>query len=178
MSEEIRALIFLTAIIAVPLFFFLRFSNHISLKKNVMSWTIVWVLTTLLAFFAPNFWLYALFLAFGLYYYTRNKPILKISLFFVLLPAVPAATILIPSFGLVNYVFHIGHHHVLTLILLLPLLLNRTRGIKTNKSINILIFSYFFVNSWHIISGFRRHRSYAKWFYKSDYYADTILCDQ
>ncbi|MBL4602292.1 MAG: O-antigen ligase family protein [Emcibacteraceae bacterium] len=143
MSEEIRALIFLTAIIAAPLFFFLRFSSHIALKKNVIIWIQVWVLTTLLAFFAPNFWLYALFLAFGLYYYTRNKPILKISLFFVLLPAIPAATILIPSFGLVNYVFHIGHHHVLTLILLLPLLLKRSRGIKTNKSINILIFSYF-----------------------------------
>lgn len=143
MTEEIRALIFIFAIMTVPIYMFLRYAAQAGFKRDAQKWVTVWALTTLLAFLSPNFWLYAVFLSIGLFYFTQKKPILKISLFFVLLPSLPAATIQIPGFGLINYLFNIGHHHILAIVLLLPLVLKKSRGININKVTNILVFVFF-----------------------------------
>ena len=143
MTEEIRALIFIFAIVSVPIYLFLRYATQIGFKNDTQKWSTAWVFATLLAFLSPNFWVYAIFLSIGLFYFTRSKPILKISLFFVLLPTLPAATILVPGFGGINYLINIGHHHVLSLVLLLPLLLKKTRGNNNNKLINILVFIFY-----------------------------------
>ncbi|HRW30162.1 MAG TPA: hypothetical protein P5227_09215, partial [Emcibacteraceae bacterium] len=143
MSEEIRALIFIAVIVSVPLFLFLRYSSSEGLKKDVKTWISVWVFTTFLAFLAPNFWLYAITLSIFLIFLTRNNPILKLCLFFLLLPSIPAATVMVPGFGIINYFIYTGPHHVIILVLLLPLLISSRRGLNVNKSVNILAFVYF-----------------------------------
>jgi len=143
MSEEIRALIFIAVIVSVPLFLFLRYSSSEGLKKDVKTWISVWVFTTFLAFLAPNFWLYAITLSIFLIFLTRNNPILKLCLFFLLLPSIPAATVMVPGFGIINYFIYTGPHHVIILVLLLPLLISSRRGLIVNKSVNILAFVYF-----------------------------------
>ncbi len=143
MTEEIRALIFIFAIVTGPIYLFLRFSSSQNLKKETKGWIIVWCCTTVLAFLSPNFWIYAAFLFVGLNYYAGPNPIQRICLFFVLLPSLPAATIAIPGFGLINYLFSIGHHHVLILSLLVPLILKKSNGITINRSVNFMLLLYF-----------------------------------
>jgi O-antigen ligase len=143
MTEEIRALVFIFVIVTVPIYMFMRYAAQVGYKHYAQKWIAAWVLTTLLAFLSPNFWVYAVFLSIGLLYFTQKNPIMKISLFFVLIPSLPAATVQIPGFGLINYLFYIGHHHVLIIVLLLPLMLKKSRCINKNKAMNILVIAFF-----------------------------------
>jgi len=145
MTEEIRALIFLFTVIAVPIYFFLRYAAYLSIKREAKAWVTIWVIVTAMTFLIPNFWIYAFLLIIGLHYYTRNNPTLKISLFFVLLPSIPAATISIPGFGIINYLFDIGHHHILSIVLLGPLLMTKYKGFNPNKAVNLFVLCYFLV---------------------------------
>lgn len=145
MTEEIKALIFIFAIISVPIYLFLRYCAHLSLKREAKLWVGVWTVFTAMAFLVPNFWVFAFLITVGLHFITRHKPILKISLFFILLPSLPAATISIPGFGIINYLFDIGHHHILSIVLLGPLLLTKYRGFNPNKTVNMFVLCYFLI---------------------------------
>ena len=145
MTEDIRALIFIFILVSGPIFLFNHFAHAHNLKRDVKTWTIVWCATTILAFLSPNFWIYAAFLAIGLSYISQADAIKRICLFFVLLPSLPAATIAIPGFGLINYVFNIGHHHILSLVLLLPLAIRKSKGINATKFVAYVLLTYFLI---------------------------------
>lgn len=79
----------------------------------------LWLFFTLAAFFAQSFWIYALVVGAGLVA-TRAREPNPASLFYFLLFLMPAASIPIPGFGVVNYLFELNHIRLLSLLLLLP----------------------------------------------------------
>lgn len=143
MPEEIRALIFIFIIISLPLALFIRFASYLSLKAEAKQWAVIWAITTILAFLLPNFWIFSVFITILLLVFTKNNPILKICLFFVLLPSLPAASIAIPGFDIINYFFNINFPLLLSIILLLPLAFSRSSPNRATKSIRYFIYSFF-----------------------------------
>lgn len=142
MPLEVRSLIFIFIFVAVPIFLFLRFAKYHSLKAEVKKWVIVWGLVTSLAFLSPNFWVFASIVTAILIYFTKNDNILKISLFFVLLPSVPAGSITIPGFGLINFLFDLDFPLLLSIVLLVPIMLTNTKSKNKVKSVNVFIYAF------------------------------------
>lgn len=147
MPEEVRALIFIFMIVSIPMFIFMRFAALLSLKTEVKKWAIIWSVTTALAFLSYNFWVFLAFMSLILLTYTRNNPVLKISLFFVLLPSVPSGFVIIPGFGIVNYLISVNFQMFLTAILLLPLLILQTNSNRAIKSSEYFIYCFFIMST-------------------------------
>ena len=79
----------------------------------------LWLFFTLAAFFAQSFWIYALVVGVGLAA-TRTRDPNPTSKFYFFLFLLPAASIPIPTLGLVNNLFELNHIRLLSLLLLLP----------------------------------------------------------
>ncbi len=79
----------------------------------------LWFGLTLGAFLAPNFWAYA-FIAILLLLYANRRETNPPALFFFVLFAIPAATVVIPGLGLVSYLFLLSYPRILELFVLLP----------------------------------------------------------
>ena len=146
MSEEIKVLIFIFGVAVVPIFLLVQFASYHSLKKEAKLWSIIWITTTILAFMSPNFWFFIAFMAIILLVITKNKPMLKLCLFFVLLPSIPPGIAVIPGFGIINYLFNISFQLFLSIVLLTPLAFARTRQNISIKSVKYLIFAFCLLN--------------------------------
>nr|WP_208300027.1 O-antigen ligase family protein [Aquabacterium sp. A08] len=74
---------------------------------------------TLVAFVSHSFWVFALVVALVL---ALKRPPLGqvVGVWFLLMFVVPAASVNIPGFGLINYLFALNHLRLLSLVLLLP----------------------------------------------------------
>mgnify|MGYP000333150214 CR=1 FL=1 len=147
MPIEIRALIFIFLIVAIPMFIFMRFADHFSLKNETKKWVLIWVVTTALAFLSHNFWLFLAFMSLILLTYTKNNPTLKVSLFFVLLPSIPSGHAIIPGFGIVNYFISINFQMFLSAILMLPLAISKSNSNRAIKSSEFLIYCFFLLSA-------------------------------
>lgn len=79
----------------------------------------LWFGLTLAAFLAPNFWVYA-FIAMPLLLYVKRHESNVPALYFFILFVLPAATIPIPGWGLINVLFELSHARMLALVILLP----------------------------------------------------------
>jgi O-Antigen ligase len=88
-----------------------------------------WFAVTLIGFLAHNFWLYAL-LTGVLVAILARRDRNPLALFFLLLFAIPAYSMNVPGFGLINYLFTLNHVRLLSLAILLPL----SVALMTDKS--------------------------------------------
>lgn len=120
MPEYLRTLV-VVVLFANVVFYFARRNKAIfaaqddHLNRRVR----LWLLFTMVAFLAHNFWIYALVVAGGLIA-VRSKELNSAALFYFLLFLLPAASIQVPGFGAVNYLFDLDHIRLLSLTLLLP----------------------------------------------------------
>ncbi len=146
MSEEIKVLIFIFGVAVVPIFLLVQFASYHSLKKEVKLWSIIWITTTILAFLSPNFWFFLAFMGVILLAVTKNNPMLKLCLFFVLLPSIPPGTATIPGFGIINYLFNISFQLFLSIVLLTPLAFSNARHNISIKSVKYLILAFCLLN--------------------------------
>jgi len=119
MSESLRALVVIL-FLSIIFFKFVRPAAYsISGVENFTRRRNLWFALTIAAFLTPNFWVYTLFFIFLLAYARRHESNTP-ALFFFLLFALPMATILIPGYGIVQYVFALNHARILELFILLP----------------------------------------------------------
>lgn len=79
----------------------------------------IWLILTLVAFFSPNFWVYA-FIAASLLVYTNKKENNPVALFFFILFVVPDGSVMISGVGLMEHLFQLSHPRILELFILLP----------------------------------------------------------
>ncbi len=80
----------------------------------------LWFGLTLIAFLAYDYWLYA-FAASLLLVFSSGRETNKVALFFLVLLVIPATTIQVPGFGLINHLFTLHHVRLLELVILLPM---------------------------------------------------------
>lgn len=99
-------------------------------QQNFKQRKKLWILLTITAFLAHSFWIYAVVLI-GALLSTVSKEKNIPALFYFLLFLIPAASIQVPGFGLVNYLIDLDHIRLLTLVLLLPAWLKLRSSPKT-----------------------------------------------
>lgn len=146
MPEEIRALIFISIIVAIPLALFSKFASYYNLKKEVQTFTIAWIGITLLAFLTYNFWVFTILSGIFLLVICKENNVLKIALFFLLMLSIPTGSINIPGFGLVNFILTINFPMFLSAVLLLPLAIGKRNSNRAIKSSELFLYVFFFLN--------------------------------
>jgi len=87
---------------------------------TVQRWRNAWLSLTLLAFLAPNFWIFAGLASLWLLASLRREIDVIAGFYLLLLFAVPPATIQVPGLGLINYLIELSYPRLLSLVLLLP----------------------------------------------------------
>lgn len=136
MPEHIRAFIVVFVLGAVALTIFQRAAAPALEGAVLRRWRMDWLLFTALAFLSHNFWILC-GLVFLIFYFRRLQPAETFALFLLLLFVVPPADLIVPGFGVVNFLFLISYPRLLALALLLPLflgLLAENRGGKAPRS--------------------------------------------
>ncbi len=146
MPEEIRALIFILIIVAIPLALFPKFASYYNLKKEAQIFTIAWAGVTLLAFLTYNFWVFTVLSGIFLLVISKENNVLKIALFFLLLLSIPTGSINIPGFGLVNFILTVNFPMFLSAVLLLPLAIGKRNSNRAVKSSELFLYVFFLLN--------------------------------
>jgi hypothetical protein len=119
MPEHLRALIVL---LGIGLIFFWQSS---SVTSRILShaqhrrWRYAWLGVTLAAFLAHNFWIFCL-LYVGFVLHCKKRDGDPFALYVFLLLALPAFSLAVPGFGMVNYFIDLSPPRLLILALLLP----------------------------------------------------------
>lgn len=126
MPEYLRALIvILTLAFCTCLFFKPAFISAVPID-DFNRRRKLWFFLTTLVFLSHSFWLCIVASGIALHVFTKNDRN-KVAAYFFLLFAIPPIGALIPGFGIVNVLFSIDYLRLLTLVLLLPVLLHRSR---------------------------------------------------
>ncbi len=120
MPEHLRALV-VVLILAAGTFAVARAASAKLIRQpaDFRRWRNLWFATTLAAFFAHDFWIYAAAASLLIAFFQRSERN-TVALFFLLLFAVPPAATQIPGFGIINYVFSLDHIRLLELVILVP----------------------------------------------------------
>ena len=119
MPEHIRALVVILILAAT---FFSAVNNTASAiigRELYIARRNLWFMITLTAFLSPGFWVFA-FIAIFLLLSAKRRETNTPALFFFVLFALPIATVEIPGFGLINFLFLLSYYRILALLILLP----------------------------------------------------------
>lgn len=129
MPEHIRGLIVVLILSSSTWFAIQTITIQATTQRTVRQWRNLWFILTVAAFLLGNFWLYILVAA-TLLLVGRLNPVQALAGYCLLLFVVPAASIEVPGFGLINYFFTINQPRLLALLLLVPaaMALSRQRG--------------------------------------------------
>jgi O-antigen ligase len=133
MPEHFRALLVIVGLALISFSFSRRFSAGIISSIDFSRRRNLWLSLTIIAFLSHSFWIYGAIALLALTLAQRREPNIP-ALFFSLLFALPLASIDIPGFGMVNYLFSANHLHLLTLAVLMPAFL------RLHQSISVLPF--------------------------------------
>lgn len=119
MPEHLRALIVIAILTTVVFAFTKRpacamFDQHTFTRRRNL-----WFAVTFMAFLSPNFWLFA-GLASMLLMFARTQEDNLPALYFTILFALPVAYVVVPGFGLVNYIIDLSFQRILVFVLLFP----------------------------------------------------------
>lgn len=130
MPEHLRAFIVVLVLASVAWLFIQPRMAQIASHGVAQQWRNLWFALTIAAFLVDNFWLYGAF-AVLLLWVQRLAPVSALAAYCLLLMAVPAASVEVPGFGLINYFFAIDQPRLLALLLLAPaaLALSRQPGV-------------------------------------------------
>lgn len=119
MPEHIRALIIVVVLSGLSWVALQPALKNLGAAAQWRAWRLQWFVVTLTAFLVGNFWIYAA--AAGLLLLTRkHDPAAALAACCLLLFAVPAASINVPGFGLINYFVSLNQPQLLALLLLMP----------------------------------------------------------
>lgn len=130
MPEHVRALIVVALLSGLSWLAIRPSMAQTSSSSMTRRWRNLWLMLTGVAFLAGNFWLYAVFACLVLLA-QRFSPVQALAAFCLLLAVVPAASIDVPGFGLINYFFMLDQPRLLSLVLLLPAALALSRRADT-----------------------------------------------
>ncbi|WP_422418617.1 O-antigen ligase family protein [Pseudomonas sp. GZD-222] len=119
MPEHFRALIVILFLASIVFILARRPATDLIPYRDFKRRRNLWFAVTLLAFFSHSFWLYAAAMTIMLTLAGRREHN-PMALFFLLLFAIPPASVQIPGFGVINYLFELNHLRLLTLSVLLP----------------------------------------------------------
>jgi len=155
MPITIRALAFVyISVLIVHLFARKEFIRLIGISDyNKLLYSYIFVL--LVAALSPGYWIFLSILLIYIQIFLRKNPDLRISLFFMLIFAVPNFTLDIPGIFDIRFVMSMSYARFLILILLLPLLLSKRHKEYAPfgfLSTDIFVLAYILTNG---ILGFR-----------------------
>lgn len=119
MPEHLRALVVVLGLCSMTWWSVQPAITQASTTQAARQWRNLWFGLTVAAFLVGNFWLYAGLAATWLLI-QRFTPVRALSAYCLLLIVVPAASIEIPGFGLINYFFTLDQPRLLALVLLAP----------------------------------------------------------
>lgn len=119
MPEHIRALIVILFLAGIVFTLVRQSATDLIPYSDFKRRRNLWFALTLLAFFSHSFWVYAGVGAIVLFLAGRRERN-PMALFFLLLFLIPPASVKIPAFGVVNYLFDLDHVRLLLLCVLLP----------------------------------------------------------
>lgn len=119
MPEQFRALIVILFVASVVFFLARRPANDLIPDRDYKRRRNLWLLITLLAFFSFSFWVYTAAAVITLLV-ARRREHNAMALFFMLVFAIPPASVDIPGFGVINYLIELNHIRILTVCVLLP----------------------------------------------------------
>ncbi|MFJ4349125.1 O-antigen ligase family protein [Pseudomonas sp. NPDC089401] len=132
MPEQFRALIVILFLASVVFFLARRPASDLIPDRDFKRRRNLWLLVTLVAFFSFSFWVYAAAAVITLFLAQRREHN-AMALFFMLLFAIPPASVEIPGFGVINYLIEVNHVRILTLCVLLPAALALSRQADTPR---------------------------------------------
>lgn len=119
MPEHIRALIIVVVLSGLSWVALQPALKNLGAATEWRAWRLHWFAVTLTAFLVGSFWIYAAVT--GLLLLTRKiTPVTALAACCLLLFAVPAASINVPGFGLINYFVSLNQPQLLALLLLVP----------------------------------------------------------
>ena len=119
MPEYLRALIFVLILSSATWMVIQSSTIHTTSSATARQWRNLWFGISTIAFVANSFWFYSIVVSL-IFLIHRPTPIKALAFYALLLTTVPAAQIIVPGFGLVNYLFLLNQPKLLALILLLP----------------------------------------------------------
>lgn len=119
MPEHLRALVAILALSGLSFWLMRPAVANLVGTATFKQWRNLWLGLTLVAFISHSFWIYALVAALVLA--LKRPPMGQVvGVWLLLLFLVPAASVNIPGFGVINYLFALNHLRLLSLVLLLP----------------------------------------------------------
>ncbi|CAM4061954.1 Ligase [Pseudomonas reidholzensis] len=130
MPEHFRALIVIVFLAGVVFAMARTPSTDLIPEADFKRRRNLWFLLTFVAFFSHSFWVYAAVAAVIMYLAQRRERNV-VALFFILLFMIPPASVQIPGFGVINYLFELNHIRLLALFVLLPAALALSRQSDT-----------------------------------------------
>ncbi|MDH0732679.1 O-antigen ligase family protein [Pseudomonas sichuanensis] len=130
MPEHFRALVVILFLATVVFVLARGPASDLIPERDFKRRRNLWFALTLLAFVSYSFWVYAGAAAVIMYLAGRRERNIM-ALFFMLLFVMPPATVPIPGFGVINYLFDLNHVRLLTLCVLLPAALALRRQADT-----------------------------------------------
>ena len=119
MPEHLRALIVVLGLASFIWLLIQPSIAHATSPSVARAWRNLWFAMTAAAFTLGNFWLYVL-LAGAVLMAQRFTTLDALAAYLLLLLTVPAASVDVPGFGLINYFFTLNQPRLLALMLLLP----------------------------------------------------------
>jgi O-antigen ligase len=119
MPEHIRALIIILILSAIGFIFAKKITENIITKQEFERWRNLWFIVTLTAFLSHNFWIYVFVCSSFILLISKNERN-KVALFFILFIVIPPFREPIPGFGLVNFLVHLDHLRLVSMLILAP----------------------------------------------------------
>ncbi len=119
MPEHLRAMVVIVVLAGLVFLFAEKSLAPLMVDGAFKRRRNIWIAVVLVAFLSHGFWLYVL--ACSVLLLSRlGRDEVPLSLYCVLLFAVPALDMQVPGLGLINYVFDLNHVRLLNLVILLP----------------------------------------------------------
>lgn len=119
MPEHLRALVIIIFLASITFFVARRATIDFIPSNQLVRWRNMWLSLTVLAFISHSIWVYFVIASLVLFI-TAPQEKNRVALFLLILFLIPNASVTIPGFGLVNYIFELTHVRFLTITILLP----------------------------------------------------------
>jgi hypothetical protein len=119
MPEYLKALLVILLLAGTVFSFYMKPCSAFVARHSCKRWRNTWISLSIIAFLAHSFWLYALATALILSFIAQRERD-PVAPYFLTLFLIPAGSVDIPGFGVINYLFSFNHIILITLVLLLP----------------------------------------------------------
>jgi len=124
MPIAIKSLIFIL-LMGSLVFWFVGLLRVQTVSKNELTtWRNLWLLNQTLAFVLPGIWFYYAAFAFVSFFMLPKKALPRVCVYILLLGSLPMMHLIVPGFGVVNYLFKLNYALALAILILLPVFFN------------------------------------------------------